>query len=120
MEVGIEVKSWVTEGQIYQPITWKEPETRNHLAPDKYVIFYGTDASLPRQQFNDTTANATLSFVISLPLPSEAVTYYIWVAGRTGGREGPLSEVFQLNYAGMYIVTALNVYTITFSCAHIT
>lgn len=91
----------MTGGRIYQPISWEKPGDGNHLAPDEYVIFYGTNASLPRQQFNDTREN--LTFVISVPLiPNESVTYYIWLAGKTGGREGPLSDVLQLNYTGMY------------------
>ena len=93
--------SWVDGGQLYQPISWDIPGNGSHLTPDQYVIFYGTNVSLPQQQFSDTTENATLSFVIGLPLPDEAITYYIWVAGRNGREEGPLSEVLQLNYSGM-------------------
>ena len=117
----------MNEGQINQPISWEMPGDGIYFASDEYVIFYGTNVSLPRQQFNDTTENSTLSFVIGLPFPNDTITYYIWVAGKAGREEGPLSEALQLKYSGMYvcIFTALKSYcTIlslalyTVSCVH--
>ena len=94
--------SWVAGGRIYQPITWDQPRaTEDNEVPETYVVRYkaitpdtGTD--------NKKTETTKTSLELSLPLPQQAVTYNVAVAGKADTGRGNFSDELTLQYLSMY------------------
>ena len=91
--------SWVAGGRIYQPITWDAPQgTEDNEVPETYVVRY-------RKRTSDTGTDGVLTNTIEIslnltfPLPQQAVTYIVSVAGKAGTERGNFSDVLTLNYS---------------------
>ena len=91
--------SWVEGGRIYQPIAWDEPRaTEDNEVPETYVVRYKKPS--PDAVTNTTeTRNNKTTLVLSLPLPQQAVTYIVSVAGKAGTGKGNFSDVLTLQYS---------------------
>ena len=91
--------SWVAGGRIYQPIAWDEPRaTEDNEVPETYVVRYKKPS--PDAVTNTTeTRNNKTTLVLSLPLPQQAVTYNVSVAGKAGTGKGNFSDVLTLQYS---------------------
>ena len=88
-------------GRIHQPITWDEPQgTEDNEEPKTYVVRY--KKTTPATGTDNMTTNTTeTSLVLSLPLPQQAVTYIVSVAGKDGTGNGNFSDELTLNYSSM-------------------
>ena len=94
--------SWVAGGRIYQPITWDAPQgTEDNEVPETYVVRYKKLSSDAVTNTNETTNNKT-TLVLSLPLPQQAVTYIMSVAGKVGTERGNFSDELTLHYSSTY------------------
>ena len=91
------------EGErIYQPIIWDEPgATEDNEVPETYVVRY--KAITPDTETDNMTTETTkTSLVLRLPLPQQAVTYIVSVAGKTDTGRGNFSDELTLQYSSMY------------------
>ena len=94
--------SWVAGGRIYQPIAWDEPRaTEDNEVPETYVVRYRKTMSDTRTNTTETRNNKT-TLVLSFPLPQQAVTYIVSVAGKAGTGRGNFSDELALNYSSTY------------------
>ena len=94
--------SWVAGGRIYQPITWDEPRAiEDHEVPETYVVRYKTTTDTGTD--NMTTNTTETYLVLSLPLPQQAVTYIVSVAGKAGTGRGNFSDELTLQYSSTYV-----------------
>ena len=87
--------------RIYQPIAWDIPKpTGDNEEPETYVVIY--QKTMPTMA--DTIKNNTRKtyLVLSLPLPQQAVTYIVSVAGVAGSERGNYSDELTLNYSSTY------------------
>ena len=93
--------SWVTGGRIYQPITWDAPRaTEDNEVAKTYVVRYKKLS--PNAVTNTTeTRNNKTSLVLSFPLPQQAVTYIVSVAGKADTGRGNFSDELTLQYSSM-------------------
>ena len=93
--------SWVAGGKIYQPIAWDEPRaTEENEVPETYLVRYRKPS--PGGVTNTTeTRNNKTTLVLGLPLPQQAVTYIVSVAGKAGTGRGNFSDELTLNYSSM-------------------
>ena len=95
-------ESWVEGGRIYQPIAWDEPSaTEDNEVPETYVVRYKKPSSGAVTNITETTNNKT-TLVLSFPLPQQAVTYIVSVAGKAGTERGNFSDELTLQYSSMY------------------
>ena len=89
-------------GRVYQPITWDEPSaTEANEVPETYVVRYRKTTSDTRTDTTETRNNKT-TLELSLPLPQQAVTYIVSVAGKAGKERGNFSDELTLQYSSMY------------------
>ena len=94
--------SWVVRGRIYQPIAWDKPAaTEDNEVPKTYVVRYKKLSSDAVRNTTETRNNKT-TLVLSLPLPQQAVTYIVSVAGKAGTEQGSFSAEITINYSSMY------------------
>ena len=94
--------SWVEGGKIYQPIAWDEPRaSEDNEVPETYVVKYKKLSSDAVTNTTETTNNKT-TLILSLPLPQQAVTYIVSVAGKAGTEKGNFSDELTLQYSSMY------------------
>ena len=92
--------SWVAGGRIYQPIAWDEPRaTEDNEVPETYVVRY--KVTTPDTGSDNMTTNTTQT-VLSFPLPQQAVTYIVSVAGKAGTERGNFSNELTLQYSSKY------------------
>ena len=91
--------SWVAGGKIYQPISWDVPQgTEDNEIPEIYVVRYRkriSDTGTDNVMTNTTEVLLNLTF----PLPQQAVTYIVSVAGKAGTERGNFSNFLILNYS---------------------
>ena len=93
--------SWVAGGRIYQPIAWDEPRaTEDNEVPETYVVRYKTTTP-DTGTYKITTNTTEASHVLSLPLPQQAVTYIMSVAGKADTERGNFSDELTLQYSSM-------------------
>ena len=93
--------SWVAGGRIYQPITWDKPEpTRDNEEPDTYVVRY--KKTIPDTAGDIKKNISQANVVLSLPLPQQAVTYIVSVAGEAATGSGNYSNELTLRYSSTY------------------
>ena len=87
-------------GRIYQPIAWDAPRaSEDNEVPETYVVRY--KAITPDIKTDNMTTNTTQT-VLRLPLPQQAVTYIVSVAGKAGTERGNFSDELTLQYSSMY------------------
>ena len=92
----------MAEGRIFQPIAWDAPRaTEDNEVPETYVVRYKKTMPDTRTDTTETTNNKT-TFVLSFPLPQQAVTYIVSVAGKAGTGRGNFSDELTLHYSSMY------------------
>ena len=92
--------SWVEGGRIYQPIAWDKPRaTEDNEVPETYVVSYKAITS--DTETDNLTTNTTQT-VLRLPLPQQAVTYIVSVAGKAGTERGNFSNELILQYSSTY------------------
>ena len=93
--------SWVAGEKINQPITWDEPQgTEDNEEPETYVVRYKKPSPDAVTDTTETRNNKT-TFVLRLPLPQQAVTYIVSVAGKADTGRGNFSDELTLNYSSM-------------------
>ena len=89
-------------GRIYQPITWDEPRaTEDNEVPETYVVRYRKTTPNAVTNTTETTNNKT-TLVLSFPLPQQAVTYIVSVAGKADTEPGNFSDELTLQYSSKY------------------
>ena len=91
--------SWVAGEKIYQPIAWDKPKpTGDNKEPNTYVVRY--KKTMQDTGTTNIKTNTTKTyFVLSLPLPQQAVTYTVSVAGVAGSERGNDSKELTLHYS---------------------
>ena len=87
--------------RIYQTIAWDEPRTEDNEVPETYVVRYKKSSPDAVTDTTETRNNKT-SLVLSLPLPQQAVTYIVSVAGKTDTERGNFSDELTLQYSSTY------------------
>ena len=104
-------------GRIYQPITWDAPPgTEENEVPEAYVIRYKNRTS--DTGADSVTTNTTeISLNLTFPLPQQAVTYIVSVAGKAGTDRGNFSDVLSLHYSSMCVCLAHGIAKYVFMCA---
>ena len=89
-------------GRVYQPIIWDKPRaTEANEVPETYVVRYRKTTSDAVTNTTETTINKT-TLVLSFPLPQQAVTYIVSVAGKAGTGRGNFGDELTLHYSSMY------------------
>ena len=89
-------------GRIYQPITWDKPRAiEDNEVPETYVVRYKKPSPDAATNTTETRNNKT-TLVLSLPLPQQAVTYNVSVAGKAGTGRGNFSDELTLQYSSTY------------------
>ena len=95
-------ESWVEGGRIYQPIIWDKPRaTEDNEVPETYVVRYKKPSSDAVTNTTETRNNKT-TLVLSFPLPQQAVTYIVSVAGKADTEPGNFSDELTLEYSSKY------------------
>ena len=95
--------SRVAGRKIHQPIAWDAPQrTEDNEEAKTYVVRYQKLSPDAVTDTTETTNNKT-SLVLRLPLPQQAVTYIVSVAGKAGRERGIFSDELTLNYSSMYV-----------------
>ena len=87
--------------KIYQPIAWDKPKpTADNEEPEAYVVRY--KKTTPDTGTINIKTNTTEAFlVLGLPLPQQAVTYIVSIAGVAGMERGNYSDELTLHYSSM-------------------
>ena len=94
--------SWVDGGRIYQPISWDGPRaTEDNEVPETYVVRHRKPSPEAATETTETTNNKT-TLVLSFPLPQQAVTYIVSVAGKADTEPGNFSDELTLQYSSKY------------------
>ena len=94
--------SQVAGKKIHQPITWDVPQgTEDNEEAKTYVVRYWKLSPDAVTNTMETTNNKA-SFVLSLPLPQQAVRYIVSVAGKADTERSNFSDGLTLSYSSMY------------------
>ena len=101
-------RSWVAGGRIYQPIAWDKPKpTADNEEPEAYAVRY-KKTTPDTGTINIETNTTETALVLSLPLPQQAVTYIVSVAGKAGSERGKYSDGLILHYSSTYTVMSVH------------